>query len=268
MVIIKRLETVAVSQCSGPTCLTCAATLTVSLEAPWSGPPCCCSSAFFCLCRVRRSLRPSHAGSTSPRHTCVYPRLTRLRMAICSHPKSDGYVQGTGPIMLEAYFDFLCPDSKASWSSVSKLVSVYPGNLTLNVHTFPLPYHHNAFLFSQAAHTTSISGTPGRFFDWLDVAFMNQEAFWNDATTNLSVSDVVGQIADLAASKVAGVSRATFLSEFERRTTDLAARASWKYGCSRAVTGTPTFFINGVMVPEAQPTWTVGDWQKVIDPLL
>lgn len=30
------------------------------------------------------------------------------------------------------------------------------------------------------------------------------------------------------------------------RSNDLATRVSWKYACSRAVAGTPTFFVNGV----------------------
>ena len=49
---------------------------------------------------------------------------------------------------------------------------------------------------------------------------------------------------------------------------DGAARASWKYGASRGVTGTPTFLLNGVAVADATPSWTLDDWTKVIDPLL
>ena len=33
------------------------------------------------------------------------------------------------------------------------------------------------------------------------------------------------------------------------------------------ISGTPTYLINDVIV-DADPTWTVADWQKVIDPLL
>ena len=49
---------------------------------------------------------------------------------------------------------------------------------------------------------------------------------------------------------------------------DQATRASWKYGASRGVTGTPTFLLNGVTVADATPSWTLDDWTKVIDPLL
>ena len=33
------------------------------------------------------------------------------------------------------------------------------------------------------------------------------------------------------------------------------------------VAGTPTFMVNDVVV-SADPSWTVDDWKKVIDPLL
>ena len=33
------------------------------------------------------------------------------------------------------------------------------------------------------------------------------------------------------------------------------------------VVGTPTFFINGVMV-SADPSWTLSNWKSVIDPIL
>ena len=45
------------------------------------------------------------------------------------------------------------------------------------------------------------------------------------------------------------------------------ARYAWKYGCSRGVSGTPFFMINGVIDPNAG-SYTVDQWEKIIETLM
>ena len=40
-----------------------------------------------------------------------------------------------------------------------------------------------------------------------------------------------------------------------------------RYGCSRGITGTPTFLLNGVYI-SADSSWALSDWQSVIDPII
>lgn len=40
-----------------------------------------------------------------------------------------------------------------------------------------------------------------------------------------------------------------------------------QYGCSRYVTSTPSYLVNGVG-PEADETWTVGKWRSILEPLI
>ena len=47
----------------------------------------------------------------------------------------------------------------------------------------------------------------------------------------------------------------------------MEAQYAWKYGCSRGVSGTPLFMINGVLDPNAG-SYSVNDWEKVIDKLM
>ena len=54
---------------------------------------------------------------------------------------------------------------------------------------------------------------------------------------------------------------------FGRSAVEGATRVSWKYGCSRGNFGTPGFLVNGVAV-EADPSWTLGNWTSLLDPLL
>jgi len=35
-----------------------------------------------------------------------------------------------------------------------------------------------------------------------------------------------------------------------------------------AVWAAPTFFVNGVVIADADPSWTLEDWQAVLNPLL
>jgi hypothetical protein len=41
-----------------------------------------------------------------------------------------------------------------------------------------------------------------------------------------------------------------------------------QFGCSRAVVGTPYFFVNGIPLYDADSSWTFADWAEIIDPLL
>ena len=64
---------------------------------------------------------------------------------------------GKGSVVVEAFFDLLCSDCKAAWPTVKLLMNEYEHNSTkaapaLILHTFPLPYHHNAFYANQGAH--------------------------------------------------------------------------------------------------------------------
>lgn len=41
-----------------------------------------------------------------------------------------------------------------------------------------------------------------------------------------------------------------------------------QYGCSRGVTGTPFFFVNGFPLPDAGSAIDYEGWRKIIDPLV
>ncbi|XP_053375319.1 uncharacterized protein LOC128545986 [Mercenaria mercenaria] len=69
------------------------------------------------------------------------------------------------------------------------------------------------------------------------------------------------------AARALGVDAAKFQEMMKSDDIETATRAAWKYSCSRAIAGTPTFLVNDVLVA-ADPTWTLNDWKQVIDPLL
>ncbi|KAL0314534.1 UNVERIFIED_CONTAM: hypothetical protein Sangu_2297800 [Sesamum angustifolium] len=58
--------------------------------------------------------------------------------------KQDGfwYRQKKGkdePVLIEAFFDPVCPDSRDSWPPLKKAIQQYGSRVSVVVHTFPLP---------------------------------------------------------------------------------------------------------------------------------
>lgn len=58
--------------------------------------------------------------------------------------KIDGFVYERAPVwgdsvVVEAFFDPLCPDSRDSWPPFKKALKHYSSHLSLVVHPFPLP---------------------------------------------------------------------------------------------------------------------------------
>jgi uncharacterized membrane protein YjgN (DUF898 family) len=158
--------------------------------------------------------------------------------------------------------------------AVQALVEYYGDRLAFGLHRFPLPYHHNAFYAWQAVGAVhsmlglvpAIALTNQFFSDSLP----NQSNFTNDATSKLSQEEVIALLARVAA-QVLSLTDAQVQNLLGRMAygsdDDESTRASWKYGCSRGITGTPSFLLNGVAV-QGQPDWTLKDWQAVIDPVL
>ena len=176
-------------------------------------------------------------------------------------------------VNLEIFTDLLCDDCKAAWPTMTAVRAHYNSSLIFGLHVFPLPYHRNAFYAAQAARALkSLTQSDAAVWKWAGQLYgdaePNQNAFLNDATANMTGDAVIAAFASLA-TRVAGTSAVDFVPKMQWGTKeDGAARASWKYGASRGVTGTPTFLLNGVAVADATPSWTLDDWTKVIDPLL
>ncbi|OWM74948.1 hypothetical protein CDL15_Pgr021299 [Punica granatum] len=183
--------------------------------------------------------------------------------------KYDGFVYTKGrvdpdPVAIEAFLDPLCPYSRDSWPSLKKTVAHYGRRVWLIVHLLPLPYHDNAYAASRALHIVNKLNSSGTF-PLLELFFKHQERFYGAQTINKTRASVIKDIQRLA-SKVADCSGVE--AGFNDRQTDLRTRVSFKYSASRGVYGTPTFFLNGFLVPDNGSTIDYNGWRHLIDPLL
>ncbi|XP_072046736.1 uncharacterized protein [Amphiura filiformis] len=191
--------------------------------------------------------------------------VTSAQIPIPNRPLGFQYgSKGQSLIQLDAFMDLACPDSKRAFPTLKEVADHYGvANLRLNVVMFPLPYHRSAWLTTQS--TFIINGiNSDATFKWMADFYAVQEKFFNSPTMNMSDTQIMSLIADVAGNVV---DRSTFLSKLLVDEGDSDARTMWKYSCSRTISGTPQILVNGVGV-DASLSWTLDDWMKVIDPLL
>jgi hypothetical protein len=185
-----------------------------------------------------------------------------------------------GQILLEVFFDHLCPDSKAAWPVLQQVTQAYPTQLQLIVHIFPLPYHRNAFFAAQSGLVIQSSLGDSAWWKWLDAVFQYQDNFGTPTTNNITGADVYDEFSKLAVPL--GISEADFMNGESTKKFfvlnffqgvqygnqfDWNTRVAWKFATTRGVYGTPVFFVNGVQFP-ADSTWTLQQWQGFINSLL
>nr|XP_058943025.1 uncharacterized protein LOC131771270 [Pocillopora verrucosa] len=172
----------------------------------------------------------------------------------------------TAPIHLEAFVDLTCPDCQQAWPTLKKVADMYgPETVQFTLQLFPLPYHTNAFLAAQSVYAVEAYNT-SLVISWMDVIFENQNQLYDFQTMDKNRYDVINIIADLG-SKI-DIDKTVIKDGLTNTEYNEHTRISWKYGCSRTVSGTPFFFLNGVFVSQVSAAWTVEEWKQLIDPLL
>ncbi|XP_072988338.1 uncharacterized protein [Typha latifolia] len=186
--------------------------------------------------------------------------------------KIDGFVYKSTPVwgdsvVVEAFLDPLCPDSRDSWPPLKQALQYYSSRLSLIVHPFPLPYHSNAFLACRSLHIANKLNASSTY-PLLEIFFKYQEKYYNAPTYKMTRASVIGDMAKMAVMALGENSLSAFRSGFNDSQTDFAARISFKYGCSRGVTGTPFFFVNGIPLSDSGSPLDYNKWRSIIDPLV
>ncbi|KAK3129568.1 hypothetical protein QOZ80_6BG0481760 [Eleusine coracana subsp. coracana] len=204
--------------------------------------------------------------------SCSYYLLI-LQAQASVPPRYDGFAYGGGAaaawkdtVLVEAFLDPLCPDSRDAWEPLKLAVERYAPRVSLIVHPFPLPYHTYAFHACRALYIANKLNTSSTY-PLLELFFKNQGKFSNSATSSLSSTTVAVEMSKMAAQAV-GNSVSEFHSGFSDIKTDLAARVSFKYGCTRGVAGAPFFFVNGFLQPGGGSPIDYSTWTSILDPLV
>jgi protein-disulfide isomerase len=173
----------------------------------------------------------------------------------------------TAPVIIDKFADLLCPDCAASWPTLKQVSAYYGNQVHIRVHTFPLPYHTWSMLACMGPNIIQQkTNSSNAIFKYIELMYAQQATYWNDPTADIPANRVITMLGDMV--QQAGIlDSVSFQAGLRDYNLNVATRASWKYGCSRGVFGTPTYHVNGVVIPY-DLSWTLADWQKLINPLL
>lgn len=190
-------------------------------------------------------------------------------------PKFDGFVYGDSrkqfnpnTVMIEAFLDPVCPDSRDAWPPLKQALDLYgPHRVSLVVHTFPLPYHDNAYITSRALHIIHKINSSATY-PLLEKFFERQSLFYNQHTSKLSRTAVIDYVVDFVSQSLGQSYFSTVKAGFSNTESDIKTRIAFKYGCTRGVYGTPFFFVNGFALEDAGSAIDFSGWKQILEPLM
>ncbi|KAI6645787.1 hypothetical protein LOD99_13050 [Oopsacas minuta] len=201
--------------------------------------------------------------------TVTFAAILSLSYTIQTPQRQLGYPllgNRTREIFIDVFYDNICEVSAANWPLFSQVISqeYLRNTLGVAVHIFPLPYHHNSF-FAAWAGEAVIQTDASKYRDYMTYVFKNYDDFISKAV-NLTEGEVHQAYAK-AVEMSTGIKAQVILDGYKNRDLDLRARLAWKYGCYRGVSGTPTFMVNDVEVPEAGG-FNLSQWNSFLRNLL
>ena len=200
-----------------------------------------------------------------------------------------------GRVKLDAFLGPFCEDSLLALPTLGALAARYaPEHLEVRAHIFPLPYNQGSWLVAQACAGAALEATAGTGADnstaaCLRAVYAQQMALKDLATWNYTVPSMIEAIVDVVVAWPAfrgHLDRNALLAQLDfshqpphgtgpQPAAYDAAKADWKYGCSRGVYATPTFLVNQIAIsgsgehPEGKlAAMTVDEWAAVLDPIV
>ena len=136
------------------------------------------------------------------------------------------------------FSDFQCPFCARALPVTDSLLAAHPDEVRLEFRHFPLPMHEHA---ARAAQASIEAQRQGSFWSYHDLLFENQSA--------MTDADLVGYAEAL------GLDAAAFERALADGVHQARMHADMEAGMALAVTGTPTFFVNGFRLVGVPPIW-------------
>jgi protein-disulfide isomerase len=168
-------------------------------------------------------------------------------------PEKRVQVEATGPskgpenapITIVEFSDFQCPFCSRAKNTVYEVVTSYGDKVRLVFRHFPLSFHQDA---PKAAEASACADDQKKFWEFHDKLFSNQQA--------LKVDDLKKAAADL------GLDTARFNECLDSGKKAELVKKDMSAGEKVGVSGTPAFFINGIMLSGAVPA---EEFKSIID---
>ncbi|MEO8434347.1 MAG: thioredoxin domain-containing protein [Pyrinomonadaceae bacterium] len=140
------------------------------------------------------------------------------------------------PVRVVEFTDFQCSACGAMYPLLEEVLKSHEKNVHFVVRDFPLAMHPNA---RKAAEAAAAAHAQGKFFDYIALLFKNQNA--------LEVPSLKKYASDL------GLDRKRFDMELDNGVYAAEVQHDVEEGEAYGIEGTPTIYINGVMLREFTP---------------
>jgi protein-disulfide isomerase len=151
----------------------------------------------------------------------------------------------TAPITIVEFSDFQCPYCGKVAPTLAEVEKKYQGKVRVYFGHFPLPFHPDAPLASEAALAADAQG---KFWEMHDKLFANQQAIKRP-----DLEKAAGEL---------GLDLGKFKAALDQGTFKARVASDTAVGQRLGVNGTPAFFINGRELVGAVPA---SDFEKIID---
>ncbi|MFZ5468586.1 MAG: thioredoxin domain-containing protein [Myxococcota bacterium] len=176
-----------------------------------------------------------------------------VQVSLAEPVKPRKVVAATGPsrgpenakVTIVEFSDFQCPYCSKASATVEEVMQAYAGKVRLVFRHYPLSFHKEA---PKAAEASLCAHEQGKFWEYHDVLFKNQQ--------KLAVPDLKEH------ATAVGLDAAKFGECLDSGRHGKTVQDDMAAGSKVGVSGTPAFFINGVMLSGALP---LEDFRKVID---
>lgn len=143
------------------------------------------------------------------------------------------------------FTDYQCPFCGRARATVNKMIETYKEDLRYVLRDFPLSFHRDAF----GAHVAAqCANEQGKYWDYNKILFKNQTALKLDQLKQYAVE--------------AGLKTPEFNQCLDNNKYAAEVQKDMEDGMKAGVSGTPSFFVNGVMLSGAQP---FENFKEIID---
>jgi protein-disulfide isomerase len=162
----------------------------------------------------------------------AYPNLPRIAVS----SDDDPFIGAEdAPITIVQFAEYQCPYCSKSNETVEQVMEAYPGKIKMVYRDFPLSFHDRAV---PAAVAANCAGQQGKYWEMHKVLMANQRRLQADQLT--------------AYGEGLGLDMAAFAAcQVDPAQTD-EVNKDLEDGMAVGVSGTPAFFINGIMLSGAQ----------------
>lgn len=145
-------------------------------------------------------------------------------------------LKGTGDILITEYSDYQCPACKGAYFTVERLLEEYDGEISLEYKHFPLRSIHP--YAQSSAEAAECANDQGKFWEYTDLLFQNSPA--------LTKRDLKNYASQLGLNK-------SFDACLDSSAKKVIVDSDYSQALKIGLTGTPSFFVNGV-----QMEWVTG----------